>query len=356
MNPMSNSVDSSPRCPLDQAKIELSGLRRAAWGAFAAPVVLTPLSVFLVDKFDHTFLTNPVLMGVLFLFIVGQALLCWQLSALLRRTASGLNVLERLAQAGEQPDLDAVEASLLALATDPMRDLVLGWIQLERRFGGEGALELLQNSVDRRILRDHTELGVHALINRVVLKIGFLGTLIGLLFTFPPMKRAVLGLSGSDGELTFIQDIAKAIDEDAYAIQATLVATGLSLLLETIVVQILERFYGRFELVESLLSDWNLMVLRPSARKRADKPHTGSAEDNLRLQAKLAQGQQILDAHLQQLLETLRKTGESVETVARSQTVLEGRLTEIVAWERDYRAFLVSKDRAGFPAPAASEK
>jgi len=122
------------------------------------------------------------------------------------------------------------------------------------------------------------------------------------------------------------------------------------------VVQILERFYGRFELVESLLSDWNLMVLRPSARKRADKPHTGSAEDNLRLQAKLAQGQQILDAHLQQLLETLRKTGESVETVARSQTVLEGRLTEIVAWERDYRAFLVSKDRAGFPAPAASEK
>ena len=56
--------------------------------------------------------------------------------------------------------------------------------------------------------------------------------------------------------------------EDAYAIQATLVATGFSLLLETLVVQILERLYGRVEIVESLLSDWNLTVLRRVVRRR----------------------------------------------------------------------------------------
>ena len=110
-----------------------------------------------------------------------------------------------------------------------------------------------------------------------------------------------------------------------------------------------------FELVESLLSDWNLTVLRPSARKSGASPATGTPEDNLRLQARLAQGQQILDAHLQQLLETLRKTGESVETVARSQAGLERRVTEIVAWEKDYRSFLATKDKAAAPSPRMSE-
>jgi hypothetical protein len=352
---MTASVNTSPACPLGQAKSELSGLRRAAWTAFVVPPALSVASVLLVRRFDPTFLHNPILMGVLGLFVLGQILLVWQLAALLRRVSTGIVVLERLEASGRSPDLDALESSLLSIKPDPMRELVLGWIQLERKSHGEGALELLQNSIDRRSLRDHAALGVHALINRVVLKVGFLGTLVGLLFTFPPMKRAVLGLSGSDGEMTFIRDIAKAIDEDAYAIQATLVATGLSLLLEAVVVQILERFYGRFELVESLVSDWNLTVLRPSVRKSGASPATGTPEDNLRLQARLAQGQQILDAHLQQLLETLRKTGESVEVVARSQAGLERRVTEIVAWEKDYRSFLATKDKAAAPSPRMSE-
>jgi hypothetical protein len=347
---MTKSDETSPACPLGQAKAELAGLAKAASYAFAVPAILSVVSILVVRRFDPGFLKNPILIGVLGLFLVGQILLVWQLVDLRRRASKGLVVLERLAQAGEQPDLEGIERSLLSLQPDPMRDLVLGWIRLERRFHGEGALELMQNSIDRRSLRDHAELGVHALLNRVVLKIGFLGTLVGLLFTFPPMKRAVLGLSGSDGEMTFIRDIAKAIDEDAYAIQATLVATGLSLLLEAVVVQILERFYGRFELVESLLSDWNLMVLRPSVRKSATSEASGTPEDNLRLQARLAQGQQILDSHLNQLLETLRKTGESVEAVARSQAGLEHRVTEIVSWEKDYRAFLASKEKASAPA------
>lgn len=346
---MTNPENHGISCPIEQAYMELSVLRKRVLAALALPLVLTVVSVAMVRRFDHGFLSNPVLVSVLGLFIVGQGVLQWQLALLLKRAASARSVLKLLKKAGTSPDLAQLENALMGLQHDPMRDLVLGWIDLERNFKGDGSLELMQNSIERRSLRDLTELGVHAMINRVVLKIGFLGTLIGLLFTFPPMKRAVLGLSGSDGEMTFIRDIAKAIDEDAYAIQATLIATGLSLLLETLVVQILERFYCRFELVESLLSDWNLMVLRPSARRRSEVDPTGSAEDNLRLQARLAQGQQILDAHLRQLLDTLKKTGESVESVARSQAVLESRVSEIAQWEKDYRAFIATKERASAP-------
>ncbi len=351
-------ASSSPRltCPLEEACKELSTLRGRVLYAMLLPGVLTLVSIVMVRRFDHQFLENPILVTILGLFLVGQAVLTWQLNLLRRRATTGMEVLSHLKEAGPVVDLRALETRLLSVQIDPMRDLVLSWIDLERHFEGNGGQEILQNSIDRRLLRDHTEIGVHAMLNRVVLKIGFLGTLIGLLFTFPPMKRAVLGLSGSGGEMTFIKDIAKAIDEDAYAIQATLVATGLSLLLETLVVQVLERFYGRFELVESLLSDWNLLVLRPSAKTATSGSVALIAEDNLRIQAKLAQGQQILDTHLNRLLETLQKTAESIEHVALSQADLEQRVSRIAAWERDYRDFLITKDRAASPLARAPEK
>lgn len=339
-------------CPLLQAQSHLATLRTSVFLALSMPVVLSVASVAVVRLFDPRYLSNPIVMTVLGLFLVGQVVLLFQLRRLFLRVKSGLRVLAILKQAGKLPDLQLLEERLLALPPDPMGNLVLGWIELGRDFAGEGSSDLLQNSIDRRSLHDHTELGVHTLINRVVLKVGFLGTLIGLLMTFPPMKRAVLGLSTSGGELTFIRDIAKAIDEDAYAIQATLVATGFSLLLETLVVQVMERFYGRFELVESLLSDWNLTVLR---RSMAPRTATGSEEGNLHLKATLAQGQRILDAHLKQLIESLRQTGESVEAVAATQAALHKRVIELSQWENEYRQFLSSKLGAAAPASCKAE-
>jgi len=337
-------------CPLELARSELTALKiRVAW-AMALPWVVAASALVVVWAFDHGFLRNPILVTVLGLFLLGQVFLVGQLRRLLRRASSGLKVLVVLMDSGDRPDLPILERKLQALSPDPLRDLVLGWIGLGRDFGGEGASEFLQNSIDRRVLGDDADLGIHGLINRVVLKVGFLGTLIGLLLTFPPMKRAVLGLSGSGGEMTFIRDIAKAIDEDAYAIQATLVATGFSLLLETLVVHIVERFYGRFELVESHLSDWNLTVLRRATTHRAEPSHGEISEDNLRLKEKLAQGQQILDAHLARLIDSLETTGKSVEAVARTQDALHRRVTELADWEEEYRQFLAAKSAATLPA------
>lgn len=346
---MKSESNPSLRCPLAQARRELSILRRGAILSAILPLALSAISILVVRHFDPLFLRNPILVSVLVLFVAGQGLLLWQLWQLLGRANSGMAILDIAKKSGEVPDLASLESELSAAGPDPIRDIVLGWIHLERSCDGDGAAELLRNSGDRRSLRDQMELSIHAMINRSVLKVGFLGTLVGLLLTFPPMKRAILGLSDSDGQMAFIRDIAAALDEDAYAIQATLVATGLSLLLETMVVQLLDRFYSRFELVESLLSDWHLTVLRRS-RTRPKPETSGSAEDNLRLQAKLAQGQQILDAHLQKLLETLRRTGDGVESVARAQAALESRVSEIVAWEKDYRAFVASKEKAATPA------
>lgn len=351
MNPES---DSKLRCPLVQARRELSILRRGAIASSVLPFALSVVSVLVVRHFDPHFLKNPILVCVLALFVAGQGLLLWQLWQLLSRANSGMGILDIVKRSGDEPDLAALEAELSAVRPDPIRDVVLGWIHLDRSCEGEGAAELLRNSSDRRSLRDQMELSIHAMINRSVLKLGFLGTLLGLLLTFPPMKRAILGLSDSDGEMAFIRDIAMALDEDAYAIQATLVATGLSLALETMVVQLLDRFYSRFELVESLLSDWHLTVVRRAGIRRRPDP-AAAGEDNLRLQAKLAQGQQILDAHLQKLLESLRRTGEAVESVARSQAALESKVSEIVAWEKDYRNFVASKERAAAPAPRRVE-
>ena len=346
---MKAPAEQRPTCPLEQARLEIASLRaRAIWTQWMPPVI-SLLAVGLVWAFDRGFHRNPILATILGLFLLGQAILFGQLRGLVRRTRSGLAVLAVLQAAGDDLDLSNLERRLRALDADPLRDLVLGWVGLGRDFGGEGASELLQNSIDRRSLRDHGDLSFHTLINRVVLKVGFLGTLVGLLLTFPPMKRAVLGLSGSDGELTFIRDIAKAIDEDAYAIQATLVATGFSLLLETLVVQILERFYGRFEIVESLLSDWNLTVLRRAVKRRQNPSIEEAAEDNLRLRAELAKGQKILDEHVLRLAQSLKITGESVEAVARTQETLHRRVIELVDWERDYREFLAAKEAAATP-------
>lgn len=335
--------------PLERARAEMSALKRRVVWTLALPVVVAVSALAVVWVFDHGFHRNPIIVVILGLFLIGQAFLMSQLRRLLKRIATGLGVLVVLMEAGERIDLALLEQRLQALPPDPMRDLVLGWIGLGRDFGGEGAAEFQQNAIDRRALRDETDLGIHALINRVVLKVGFLGTLIGLLLTFPPMKRAVLGLSGSDGELTFIRDIAKAIDEDAYAIQATLVATGFSLLLETLVFHILERFYGRFELVESHLSDWNLTVLRRATMGRSEPSPGLISEDNLRVAEKLAQGQRILDTQLARLVESLETTGRSVEAVARTQAALHQRVTELAEWEVQYRQFLASKSAATLP-------
>ena len=341
---MSTSLDSPSRA------IEvMDGIRRNALVSLALPIPLSAFAVLAVRHFDALFYRNPIQSSILLLFAAGQVLLVLQLVGLARRAKKDRKVFEALRAAGADPVLSSLAQGLGVLEAGETRDLCLRWIHLALRGECDPAGGILRNSADRRDLQDNSRLGHHALVNRTVLKVGFLGTLVGLVLTFPPMKRAILGLSDSGGEMGFIRDIAKAIDEDAYAIQATLVATGISLLLEALVVQILERLFRRRELAETHLSDWYLSVLAPAVRARS-QDRGPSFEERARTDARLSEAQKMLDAHVQRLLETLRHTGTSVEAMEHLHAELAARVGRLREWETEYRQFLSTKREAAGPA------
>lgn len=345
----------------------LDSVRRRARWALGIPVPASIVAVLAVRRFDPLFLENPILIVVLALFLAGQVAFATQIVRLLARLRREHSVLEVVGAAGTRPDIPSLREKVAALQASDTRDLVENWLDLALQGEVETGLDLLRNSSDRRSLQDQKRVGVHALVNRSVLKVGFLGTLVGLLFTFPPMKRAILGLSDSGGEMTFIRDIAKAIDEDAFAIQATLVATGLSLLIEAISVQVMESLFRGMELADTHLADWDMAVLRPTVR-RALSPSAALDQERTRSDDRLAQAQKQLDAHIDALLSALRRTGEavgrtgdvvsrvgdSVESVAKAQTELAKRVDRIVSWEGDYRRFIAAKrDSIGPSAPSS---
>lgn len=340
-----------PQGPLAQGIAELDGIRNRSWIAIPVALALSVVSVLALHRVDPGFLRNPVLMGILGIFLLGEILFLVQIGRILVRTSRTRATLRILLQAGPSPDLPSLERSLKNAAPDAFRDLVLGWLEMGRVPGARGGeLDLARNSSERRVLNDDGVLATHATLNRVVMKVGFLGTLVGLLLTFPPMKRAILGLSGSEGEMTFIRDIAKAIDEDAYAIQATLVATAISLLMETFVAQVLERLTSRFALVETCVADWRLLVLnavaKPSPRLFDITSAAGSTGGGASTEARL---ELHLEARLAQLESALQRTDSCLARLIQAQERIGSSVADLAEWERDYRAFLAAKDRAAAP-------
>ncbi|MBK9579889.1 MAG: hypothetical protein IPK50_16955 [Fibrobacterota bacterium] len=331
----------------------LERLRIRAMLAIALPFLL-PLAAFLAIRyFDPRFLHNPVLVALFALFTIGQIVLLVQLVSLIREAARTRDVLKALKSTGERIDPRKLSSNLEALPPSDCRDLVLAWLDMGLSHEVEVGLELLRNSIGRRGLVEHRRLGLHALVNRTVMKLGFLGTLVGLLLTFPPMKRAILGLSDSGGEMRFITDIAQAIDEDAYAIQATLVATALSLALEALSVQVMESFFRDFEQVDTHLADWNIGVLRPAiqgARAQHDANVTGI--DQEAVAQRIVQAQKALDLQLAALVESIHGSHRLIEGLTKSQQALAVRIDEIAAWELDYRRFLATKREAALPPGA----
>lgn len=333
--------------PLDSGIRILKRLRIRAWLAMSLPFLLPTLAFFAIRYFDPRFLHNPVLIALFGLFSVGQIILAVQLLALIREADRTRAVLTSLKVSGETLNPQNLVASVAALPPSDCRDLVLNWLEMGLSHEVEVGLELLRNSVGRRGLVEHRRLGLHALVNRTVMKLGFLGTLVGLLLTFPPMKRAILGLSDSGGEMRFIHDIAQAIDEDAYAIQATLVATALSLLLEALSVHVLESFFRDFEQVDTHLADWNIGVLRPKVQVRRDGQEIEQHQQAHAL--RVAQAQKILDDQLKSLVDSIQASNRLIEGLAKSQVALSARVEELATWEADYRRFLSAKRDAALP-------
>jgi hypothetical protein len=181
--------------------------------------------------------------------------------------------------------------------------------------------------------------------------------LIGIILTFPPMKRAVLSLGESEGELKFITDIAMAIDGDEYAILNTLIAIALSLLIEFVTIQIIERVLLGFDLVNSHINDWNLICLQPWIRKRygVEAKLEALEERRGKLETSLMHAQKALESHLAHLTESMRSSAAHLDQLAKLQAQVGRRVTELADYERQYRGFLAAKQQAAIP-PAAAPK
>lgn len=250
-------------CPLENSRLILERLRRRmrilSWG----PLPALGLGVGLLHWFDPHWYSNAILVAILCMFAFGQVVAFRQFLVLGKQTRNTMESLSLMKRLPEFESAESFRANLLRTPPSYVRDLLLSWIQLGGKGPEERGIRLLQNSRDRREILEAKVLGVHVSLNRNILKLGFVGTLVGLLMTFPPMRAAVMGLGDSGGELKFINDIAAAIDEDAYAIQATLVSMGFSLFLEAMVLQLLERLLAGFQLLDTHLGDWYVLTLRP---------------------------------------------------------------------------------------------
>jgi len=331
-----------PACGEDSlllAERLLKKVRSTAMASFFAPLPLLALGFLGTAKVDPNWTRNPILVLILALFTIGQVMLLRHLMVIRRGAQRTMDTLAVLKAAGGNPDLEALHEELLRSQPGHTRDLALHWVELGLQGDSAGSELLLENASERRYIRDQKLAGLHVSINRTILKVGFLGTLLGLLLTFPPMKRAILGLSSSNGEMSFIRDIAMAIDEDGYAIMATLVATAFSMLLEVVVVQALERMLTGFDLADRHLADWNLTCLQGAVRKRTAEMQAMQAASPIGWPST----RQEMDSRFALLLETVSRCGDTVETLARAQDSISRRVEELTAFEKRYRDFLAAK-------------
>ncbi|GEM_PF-2265703 len=153
-----------------------------------------------------------------------------------------------------------------------LSDLLQRWFRLGAAGDAAPINALMERGAWRRAKSVEKKVSLHATLNRTMLKLGFLGTLIGLIVTFPPMKLAILTLDPKNVEkgASFVQHIAGAIDGDQYAILTTLIATGFSLFIELLTVQILKTLCARFETVNGAVDEWCLTELQPAIRRRTE--------------------------------------------------------------------------------------
>ena len=350
-------MNMSPQAnPIDLARDTLDRLQgRARFGARLPVPIMTLATISLlvtnIYLFHNAFLT--LFLAIIYaVFIAGQVAARKQFRDLGPELDSTEKTLKAIDAAGDAPDLDKLRETLRQdVPQGEIRNLVLGWIDLGLQGRDDGFETLLEEALERRSIQDGRILSLHATLNRTTLKLGFLGTLIGIILTFPPMKRAVLGLSDSEGELKFIRDIALAIDGDQYAILSTLVATGLSILFEFVTIQLLERLFLGLDLVQSRVNEWQVKTLRPAFSVRRDEVRLiEEAEKNrTRLEKALVDSQLTLEKHLVELAAASRAANHQLGEVARVQLLMEERMARLAEYERQYRDFLGAKRGASAP-------
>jgi biopolymer transport protein ExbB/TolQ len=353
MNSYTKNRIAAAYSPLDQALGHLRECIRLIRSVSLLPVPILAGAVLGFNYFHPAWRTDLFLWSILLLFAFGQAGSLFQLMTLLKSARKSGDTLGILKRAGNRPDLQNLQKQLTVSAPScHIRDNILRWIQLGVQGETDGIERMMEHASVRRDQNAAKIISFHSIINRTTLKLGFLGTLIGLMMTFDPMKQAMLALQDSRGEFKFVTDIVHAIDADAFAIVATLFATGLSIFIELLTIQFLERILHKFETVNNNLDDWCLIHLQPWIRETSTgrKNYDELVEFQKQFAEKITSMQKTINEQMHALTTGALQTGQQIASLVAIQQVIDKKISAVAESEEQYRAFLQSKLSRVVPA------
>lgn len=286
---------------------------------------------------------DPFTIVIVVLFIFGQVMALRQFidfHKIFIRMRKLIRVISNSDDLEELADLRQLADRLRnSVPHSDIRSLVLNWLD----YRGDSTVkrnDVLENNnyIRMDLTREKTSY-LHVMLNRITLKLGFLGTLLGLMRTFPKMKNAILSLEGGQGEMTFINDIAAAIDGDQYAILTTLIATLLSLFGEFLTIQFVNRFSVNNEIIMSYLTDWYHTRVEPLYAN-------GSSDSIGRMEDQFSRAEEVLAKNMQVLSTLAAKNAEQLAKLADFHNTIEKRVTELESYETHYRKMMETKGKA----------
>ncbi len=317
-----------------------------------SPIFLISGVTFGFYLYSSTWYHDPFLVLIYCIFLLGQSIAIFQYIKLNRRYSRIHGLIHCLHSLQISNDLKHLQQSITdECKNTPEKEMIQKWLTMGLAGDHESSVSILNHTTDTQEANTTGSINTHSLFNRLALKMGFLGTLIGLVRTFPPMKKAILGLSEKDGQSQFIKDIASAIDGDEYAILTTLVATGLSIIMESLVIFVLEKLYSGIDEIHLDLYDWYIMNIKPIIVK-----HYSNESKQLSLMTKYAQTEKILVQTQKIIMESFEKFSDlsskitdRLSTLETIQTNVDTRIKTLVDHENRYLNFMNIKDEASIP-------
>ena len=281
--------------------------------------------------------------AIIFLFIFAQIMAFKQFISFFLDFTKISKLLDTISKGVELDTLDSLKVLAQSIRDNvpqsDIRSLVLNWLD----YRGDSTVKrndiLENNNFVRMDLKKDKSTYFHVLMNRITLKMGFLGTLLGLMMTFPKMKNAILSLKGGNGDMSFVTDIAAAIDGDQYAILTTLIATILSLFAEFLTLQLINRFSLNYEYVLSYLADWYHTRVEPLYEH-------GTTDVLERMEKQFSSAEEMLAQNMQVITTLTKKNAEQLAKLAEFNNVIDKRVKELEAYEVHYRELMNHKTEA----------
>jgi hypothetical protein len=332
---------------LGRLQKKLSRERIRLFFSFFIPFVLVFMVYSFLDSFESTLFEarwykEPFTIVIAAIFVFGQTAAFVQFVLFYRKNRhmhTLARILSEFPRSAATKDILTLQEKLRGMAGKSEEMLLLDkWIQMGFKKCSSLSELLSDNAVNRTALEKEKSLYLHIMINRVILKLGFLGTLIGLWLAFPAMINAIYSLEGSigsGGESGFLVHIAEAIRGDQYAIVTTMIATVLSIMAEFLTIQIIARIHLNFEIAHSHIQDWyqeHILPIFHTLEKGGTDDLKERNEENLATLEKLS-----------------RETGRQLASLIDFQKHLAQRVEELVNYEGQYRSFLTAKKSGAAP-------